>query len=221
MFPRKEKIDKIGALHSGSLGRSEEGPESASRGNPEFFLEVELGIDVLVIYPTLLLRVWTAKPREQRAICRAYNRWMGHNWSLGKGRLRWAAVMPLLSIDSTLEELHFAKEHGACGAMFHASEGDKLLADPYFFPVYAEATKLDLPICIHAGAGSLTIYDYYAPDPFVRFQLPAVGAFFHVMYQGLVHRFPELRWAMVEVTAQWLPYMLNVLVKQWRNETDL
>ena len=32
-------------------------------------------------------------------------------------------------------------------------EAGKYPADPYFEPLYAEAEKLDLPICIHTGSG--------------------------------------------------------------------
>jgi predicted TIM-barrel fold metal-dependent hydrolase len=181
----------------------------------------ELGIDVQVIYPTLFLRVVTARPDVEQALCRGYNRWLGQIWSLAKGRIRYVAILPYLTMDSALEEARLAKERGACGLMIHASEGDKLLSDPYFYPIYEEASKLNLPVCVHAGTGSLPLYDYYAQDPFLRFQLSTVGAFHHLMHQGIPQLFPDLRWGIVELTAQWLPYILNILVKEWRSEEAL
>ena len=57
-------------------------------------------------------------------------------------------------MDEAVKELRFAKEHGACGVLKKGDrEADKWITDPYFLPLYAEAEKLDLPICIHTGSG--------------------------------------------------------------------
>ncbi len=61
---------------------------------------------------------------------------------------------PLQNMDATVEELTWAKEHGACGVLKKGDrEAGKYPADPYFEPLYAEAEKLDMPICLHTGSG--------------------------------------------------------------------
>ena len=112
------------------------------------------GVDVQVIFPTLFIIYLTDDPELEIALCRAYNRWLAQAWAEGKERLRWTAVLPLKSIDKSLEEMHFAKENGATGVFFRGVERDLSLAHPHFFPIYEEASKLDLPITIHTGAGS-------------------------------------------------------------------
>jgi predicted TIM-barrel fold metal-dependent hydrolase len=36
------------------------------------------------------------------ALCRSYNRWLADIWRQEKERLRWAAVVPLMSMEQTL-----------------------------------------------------------------------------------------------------------------------
>ena len=94
----------------------------------------ELGVDVQVIFPTMFIIPLTARPEIELALGRSYNRWMADIWKQAKERLRWAAVLPLLSIDKVFEEAKFAKENGACGIFLRGSECERLLSDSYFFP---------------------------------------------------------------------------------------
>ena len=59
----------------------------------------EIGTDIQVLYPTLFLRPVTDRPDIELALCRSYNRWLADIWSHGHGRLRWAAQLPLLSMN--------------------------------------------------------------------------------------------------------------------------
>lgn len=178
----------------------------------------QLSVDVQVIYPTLFLRPLTARADVERALCRGYNRWLAEIWRQGRGRLRWVVLAPVMSMDRALEEVRFGKDNGACGVFIHGIEGERLLSDDTFFPIYREASDLDMPICIHAGGGSLGHYDLFAQDVFSRFKLPAVGAFNNLIYKGVPDRFPELRWCFVETTSQWVPYALNDLLIRTRAE---
>ena len=75
----------------------------------------ELGIDVQVLYPSIFLDPCTDRPDTDVALCGAYNRWMSDVWKQSKGRLRWMATLPLLSMPDALDQLKFAKENGGCG----------------------------------------------------------------------------------------------------------
>jgi predicted TIM-barrel fold metal-dependent hydrolase len=41
------------------------------------------------------------------------------------------------------------------------------------------------------------------------FKFPVMGAFMYLLGDEIPKRFPGLRWAFVEASAQWVPYMLN------------
>jgi predicted TIM-barrel fold metal-dependent hydrolase len=178
----------------------------------------ELGVDVQVIFPTMFIIPLTARPEIELALCRSYNRWMADIWKQAKDRLRWAVVLPLLSMDKVFEEAKFAKEYGACGIFMRGSECEKLLSDSYFFPLYDVASRLDLPICIHSGTGSSALYDYYRYETigFSKFKLVIVGAFHNLVMDGIPERFPRLKIAFLEASSQWLPYVLTDLAKRYK-----
>ncbi len=179
-----------------------------------------LGIETQVLYPTLFLRPLTARADVELALCRGYNRWLAEIWKLGKGRLRWIALPPLRSMDRAIEEINLAKASGACGVFMRGFEGDRLLSDSSLLPLYAEAQRLGLPVCVHAGTGNFAYYDQFGLDVFSRFKLPSVGAFNNLLYQGVPGKFPDLRWSFVETTSQWIPYAINDLVIRTQAERE-
>ena len=181
----------------------------------------ELDVNVQILYPTLLLRALTDRAAVELAITRGYNRWLANIYERGKGRLRWAAVLPYMTLDAAIEELKFAKDHGACAFMMHGTENFRLPTDSYFFPLYEEAEKMDMPVCIHAGTGSLQVYDYFATDVFTRFRLSAIGVCGNLIYSGIPKNFPNLRWGFIEFTSAWLPFILGDLIIRAEAEVAL
>ena len=177
----------------------------------------ELGIDVQVVFPTIFIIPLTPRPEIEVALCRSYNRWMADIWRQAKERLRWVAVLPLLSMDKVYEEAKVAKENGAVGIFLRGSECDLLLSDSYFFPLYDAASRLDLPICIHSATGSPILFNYFKYETigFSKFKLVLVGAFHNMIMDGIPERFPKLKVAFLEVSAQWLPYVLTDLAKRY------
>lgn len=177
----------------------------------------ELGTDVQVLYPTMFIQPITTRPDVELALYRSYNRWLADVWSQGGGRLRWAAILPLLSMDESLDELRTAKEHGACAIMMRGVEtNNRLLIDPYFFPMYEAASELDMPICVHTGNGSTDIMSVFPGQfGFPRFKLIGVGAFNVVVESELPDRFPNLRWGFIELSSQWLPYLIHDLARRF------
>jgi hypothetical protein len=171
----------------------------------------EIGTDVQVLYPTLFLRPVTDRPEVELALCRSYNRWLADIWFKGKGRLRWAAQLPLLSIDKALDELRWARGNGACAVFMRGLEARHTLHDSYFFPLYEEANRLDIPIGIHAGIGNFAVNDAFNAEPFRAAKLVVIGAFHAMALNGIPERFPGLRIGAIEVAAQWVPYVVHDL----------
>jgi predicted TIM-barrel fold metal-dependent hydrolase len=171
----------------------------------------ELGTDVQILFPTMFISPYTDDQDKELAMCRSYNRWLGDISQQSRGRMRWVVTPALRSMDETLEELRWGKEHGACGVMMRGVEIDNLLlSDPYFYPLYEEAEKLDMPITIHTGSGSKEISAIYGNESgFCRFKLVGVGACHNLLYTRTPEKFPNLRWGFIELSAQWIPYVLN------------
>src|SRR5207248_4379969 len=169
-----------------------------------------LGTEVQVLYPTLLLLAPARRPEVDRAIRGAYNRWVAERCDQSGGRLRWVCVPSVADMDAALAEIRWAREHGAVGVM---KKGDpdfgRWPADPYFFPLYEEAQRLDLPICFHQGTGMPDIRS--GPDfsygRFQRLPLSVVNAFYSFVANSIPDRFPRLRLGFVEAGASWVPYV--------------
>jgi predicted TIM-barrel fold metal-dependent hydrolase len=177
----------------------------------------ELEIDVQVLYPTVFLRPWTQQPEFEYALTRCYNRWLADIWKQAPDRLRWVVMPHLLTMESVREELIFGKENGACGVYLHGIEHDAPLYSERFFPIYKMAEELDMPICFHSGNNSFLLEGMYREDSgFAKAKLPLVATFHQLLFKNIPAMFPRLRWAFVEVSAQWVPYALNDLSIRFR-----
>lgn len=179
----------------------------------------ELGIDTQVLYPTIFIEQVTEKPEWEIAICKGYNRWLADIYRQGQGRLRWICVLPLLDMSASLEELKFCQQHGAVGVFMRGIEGNRLITDPYFYPLYEEMCRLDLAVGVHVGNGNPQFLDlvsqYNGGGSFWKFRLPVIGAFHSVIMGGLPILFPQLRFHWAEAAAQWIPYVVKDLQRRW------
>src|SRR6266545_907325 len=96
----------------------------------------ELEIEVQALYPTTFLHQVTDRPEVDVALCKSYNRWIADRTAGSGGRLRWVAQAPMYDIPAAVQELRFAKDHGACGVMKKGVEaGGRAASDSYFFPL--------------------------------------------------------------------------------------
>jgi predicted TIM-barrel fold metal-dependent hydrolase len=176
----------------------------------------ELGVDVQVLYPTIFLRPYTRRPELELAVTRSYNRWLADIWKYAPDRLRWTAVLPLLTMEQALAEARFAKDNGACGIFIRGLEGDKRLSDPYFFPLYEGAARLDLPICVHSATGSFAVHDFFLDEcGFSKFKLAVVGSFHSLVFKEIPSKFPKTRFGFIEVSSQWVPYAIHDFARRF------
>ena len=172
------------------------------------------GVDAEVVYPTLLLGYLEVDVALEVAICQAYNLFLAEAWKTAGDRLRWVVVPPLRDMDASVREIETARDHGAVGVFFRGVEGDRSLAESYFFPVYEAANRLGMAICIHTGAGAPEITKVFDRNfshnlPHVR-SLP-LFAFRDLVAHKIPERFPELRIGFIEASASWVPYVLHHL----------
>lgn len=172
-----------------------------------------LNVDVQIVYPTLFLGWITDDVELEVGLCHAYNRFVGEACSASKNRIRWVAIPPLRNIDETIKELRWSKEHGAVGVFFRGMEGNRTLDDPYFFPVYEEASALDLSICIHTGPGAPAfweLFDVGRSSGFPHRALP-MFAFRNLVANHIPQQFPRLRFGFIESGCSWVPFVFHQL----------
>ena len=168
----------------------------------------EMGVQTQMIFPTFFIRYNSSNREAEKALTTAYNRWIAERCAQSNGRLRWAAVLPMLDSDDAVQELRWAKDHGASGVFKRGFDLDKKVSDPHFFPIYEEASNLDLAVCIHTG--------HPLPGREWDRGFPVMAAFTAVVDSHLPDRFPKLRFGFIEAGASWIPYAVAQLETQQR-----
>ena len=161
-----------------------------------------LGIDVQVLHNTICIEQLTERPDVEVALCRSWNRWLANIWKQGKGRLRWSLLPPITSIPDALDEMRTGKENGAVAVCLRPIEGNRLLTDRYFYPIYEEAQNLNLAIAVHIANGNPTMSELFrsANSPgggFSTFRAPTVMACQQLLMSEIPQSFTSLRWGFI------------------------
>lgn len=190
--------------------------EARELGNVDLRLEHmdNTGIDIQVLHNTMFIESATDRAAVEVALCKSWNRWLADIWKQGEGRLRWSCMAPTLSMPDALDQIRWSKEKGACAVLMRPVESNRLLADPYFYPIYDEAQKLDLAIAIHIANGNPWLTDLYdhpvrIASTFHRFRVPTVAAFSDILLSEIHDQFPKLRFGFIEASAQWVPWVMH------------
>jgi len=175
----------------------------------------ELGIDVQILYPTMYINRMCDRPETEIALSKSYNRWLADIWTQSKGRLRWTCILPLSTMDQAIEQLHWSVDHGCCGVTMRSIEGERLLIDDYFAPLYTEAERLNVPITVHIGNSNSYFQEIMSKDgiggTFANFRLMSVASFHQLVTTGMPKRYPGLRFGYIEASSQWIPYVVHDL----------
>ncbi len=171
-----------------------------------------MGVDIQVLFPTFFIRYGNStNPAAEEALARSYNRWMAEKCAPTNGRLRWVAQLPMINPEKGVEELRWAREHGAVGLYKRGYDLEKPVTDPHFFPIYEAASELNMPVCIHTG--------HPLPGREWDRGFPLIAAFIGIVTSRLPARFPKLRFGFIESGASWLPYCFAQLGMQQRSQT--
>ncbi len=150
------------------------------------------------------------------ALASARNTWVAEYCSENSKRLKGVAVLPQQDISAAVRELNRAvTELGFAGVSLLPNLRGRHMADPYFFPIYQGAERLNVPICVHMFLGRYGseatgtmrfdrfFYSHLFGHPFEQTIALAV-----VLGEGLLDRFPKLRFVFLEAGCGWLPYWL-------------
>jgi uncharacterized protein len=177
----------------------------------------ELGIDVQILFNSLWITPLTGRPRAEIALSWAWNRWLADVWKLGDNRLRWTCVVPALTPAEAVAQIRFAKEHGAVGVCMRPFERERMVTDPFFYPIYDAAQRLDMPITVHLANGSPDLFKLMSNEAgggFSTFRVPTVTACYALIMSEIPGIFPKLRWGFIEVSSQWVPWVIHEVMRR-------
>ncbi len=168
------------------------------------------GIQIQVLFSSILFHRLTEDPRFEAALMHSYNTWMAERCGERPDRLKWAAVIPMRDMGACVAEVRRARDLGAVALMIGGTAGETLLHHRDLEPFFAAACDVDLPVCVHTGWScpglTRTCEDPYA-SLLLSFTLPVLMGFFSLTAGGVLDRFPGLRAAFLEAGSEWIPYL--------------
>ncbi len=162
-----QRLPAAGLSLAGTAGMSAEQRERAFKGQlrytevrpaayqaPARLLDMSRdGIDVSVLYPTLLLGIQGHPDVEFAEVqCRAFNDWLSDHVRESGGRLYGVAVVPQQDIERAAAEIRrAAKLPGIVGALLRPNPTAdwKPFSDPIYEPLWRAACDAGLPIGLH------------------------------------------------------------------------
>jgi uncharacterized protein len=194
----------------------------------------EQGIYAQVLYPNVggfgngyFLRLGD---RDLVAGCvRAYNDFLADWCSIAPNRLVAVTALPFWDLQLALDELHrcIALGHRAVNFCNQPQDyGQPSLSDRHWDPIWATAQEANLSVSFHVGGGSMgTMFEDTAKmgwmTNFSRVSslifLDNMRCMAELIFGGVCHRFPRLRFVSVESGIGWIPGAMEAFDWQWRN----
>ena len=182
------------------------------------------GIDTTIMFPGGAGEEWAGLDLEFAiAVCRTLNDARAEFTRHDPERLKSIAKLPLIDPQAAIDELRRAvNDLGMVGMVCPQHIRDKNLDHPDFDPVWAEAEKLGVAVCVHGGGQALDQVpigvDRYTTRLEVHALTHPIGQMLAVMnfsVGGILAKHPKLRVAFMEANVGWLPFWLDRLDEHW------
>ena len=173
------------------------------------------GMQQTVLYPTLGLFLSFLRDRQWAvALCRAYNTFLSEHFVKVTPRLQAVALLPLQDPEAAAVELRRAVgELGMVGAML-AADGQHVLGDRRFDPIYEVAQDADVMLGIHAsgshlGGAGVDFFPSFIQTHTCSHAFGQMRQLTSMIFDGVPERFPRLRIAFLEAGCGWAPYWME------------
>ncbi|WP_019932824.1 amidohydrolase family protein [Nocardia sp. BMG111209] len=209
---------------------------------PRLELMNELQIDRALMFPTLaslLEERMKDDPELIHAVVHALNEWLYETWSFNyENRIFTVPVISLPIVDKAIEELEWVVERGAKAILVRPApvpgfRGTRSFALPEFDPFWKRAVELDVLITMHSSDSG---YARYAAewDGGNQEMLPFVTNVFKMMNEwapirdavaswvchGALFRHPDLKFAVIENGATWVPGLFEQLAAVYKKAPE-
>jgi aminocarboxymuconate-semialdehyde decarboxylase len=188
-------------------------------------------IDIQVLVPSNGSFYYDVEPELGAAVCRSYNNAIGRIVTRYPGKFLGLATLPMQAPKKAAAELHRAvHELGLKGAVCYTTVGDKDLDAEEFWPVYAKAEELGVPIIFHPVntgpiVGGWRMTRHYATRGYGFWS--ALGnsmensiTIANLMFGGVLDAFPKLCFCFLEGGGTQVPHLMEGLTAVYSGQGD-
>ena len=174
------------------------------------------GSDIAILEPSLRM---ARLPEASQAYAAGTTQWLVDHWLDGKNNWhqRWRGSICAAAEDpqGAAREIEKWAGHPYLAQILIRAEPRPSWGDPMYDPVWAAATKHDIPVSCHLSRGSFETmpmppvgFPSYNHDFMVTYSLLAANQVMSLVFDGVFDRFPTLRIVLVEHAFSWiLPLM--------------
>jgi predicted TIM-barrel fold metal-dependent hydrolase len=184
-------------------------------------------METAVLFPTRAANITRMREVDFAvAVARAFNTCVAREYASVSPRLKPVGVLPLQDPVRAAEELRYAvTELGLISFELSAMHPAPGLGDKRYDPIWAEAQRLGVPMCIHGSRSPSTDIGGDRLSTFNEvhaygFTVSILLQFTSMICQGVPVRFPDLKLAFLENGATWLPYYLDRLDEHWEKRAE-
>jgi predicted TIM-barrel fold metal-dependent hydrolase len=155
------------------------------------------------------------------AVARGVNDWIAKEWLDRDPRLRASIVIPTQNVELAVGEIERVAKDTRFVQIRMLSMQETPLGRRHWWPIYAAAERLGLPIGIHPGSSyrqsmtSLGWPSYYVED-YTAYAQAFQSQLGSLVCEGVFAKFPGLKVVLLESGVTWLPSFLWRLSKFWR-----
>jgi predicted TIM-barrel fold metal-dependent hydrolase len=179
-------------------------------------LILEAGSDIAILEPGIKTH---RLPEVTQALCAATNHWLDEHWldSHNNWHQRWRGSICAAPEDpqGAAREIEKWAGHPYMSQILIRAEPRPAWGDPMYDPIWATATKHDIPVSCHLSRGAYETmpmppvgFPSYNHDFMVTYSLLAANQVMSLIFDGVFDRFPALRIVLVEHAFTWiLPLM--------------
>ena len=197
-------------------------------GESQLYAMDKEGIDVALLYPSRGLFVLGydhsaikgaegLDPKFAAAIARAYNDWLYDFAAPDRQRLVPVAMVAPHDVESAVAETRrCVRDLGFKGIfLLPGVVNQHYWHDPYFYPLWEECERLDIPIGFHGG-GPDALTDFgvgFGPSYLMMWHtfshsVGPMAAAVSLTAGGVLQNFPKLRVGFLEANCSWAPWLL-------------
>jgi predicted TIM-barrel fold metal-dependent hydrolase len=209
---------------------------------PRLELLDELNVDKSLMFPTLASLIeerMKDDPEMIHAVIHALNEWIHEVWSFNyKDRIFPVPVISLPIVDKAIEELEWVAERGAKVILVRPApvpgyKGTRSFAMPEFDPFWSRVSELGILVAMHSSdsgyarhssewEGASTEHLPFKPDAFrmLNSWRPIADSVGSWVCHGGLYRHPNLKVAVIENGASWLPPLLAELKNLYKKMPD-